>query len=645
VNYKEHSAWQYNAIAFQGDRNVPRFSPLGMAGIIQLNGTEVEACPAQLVVPFTASGASLHGSFPSVCIGDSALTLLSADMDFRQESAGPTATAVAYDIWNSNEVKFSASSRCLTRWSHTLLSAYGAPNLFSQNMLGTHEGWARLDGQSDPACPGSANTALLGVLTKAVDFDPTSGASRDWSATTLGGVGVKSALIKYDPAYWPPEDFRSSDASTERAAGLTDRAKVNIPGSVVVIPRVELRWNAGGQLIRDTYIELTNDGPADVMLRTYYVQGDPPLAHDPESGERAHAGWTPMCGLLMLSANQPVYWSVATGLPAGAISFVDVDPGPPPGRPTAGPSGERFLRGYLMVWAVNSAGEEIQWNHLSGRATVVDVNDSSAWTYSPITVTAFDQGGAIGPGDATGTPFILNFDGLEYGKFTTHLLMSYFQPDSGALSGQTPVMTDDDLTLLVVPTDLRASGTGPGRTNVTFTVWNQNGTKMTGMSRCVTGWDQEYFRAYADPNYFMNPFAQTTAARAMLWGEAHASCPGSAPTALLGVWHSDLTFYDAARAAVGEVLPTLGGTTTDTTVIMRVDPTCGAAYRRPGDADLDGDVDLVDAAAMSRCFWSTVTDVRPGCSAVQFSVLNVDHNNIIDLSDYDVIQDHWIGPR
>jgi hypothetical protein len=40
-----------------------------------------------------------------------------------------------------------------------------------------------------------------------------------------------------------------------------------------------------------------------------------------------------------------------------------------------------------------------------------------------------------------------------------------------------------------------------------------------------------------------------------------------------------------------------------------------------------------------------VTDVRPGCSAVQFSVLNVDHNNIIDLSDYDVIQDHWIGPR
>jgi hypothetical protein len=165
------------------------------------------------------------------------------------------------------------------------------------------------------------------------------------------------------------------------------------------------------------------------------------------------------------------------------------------------------------------------------------------------------------------------------------------------------------------------------------------------LSRCVTGWDQEYFRAYADPNYFMNPFAQTTAARAMLWGEAHASCPGSAPTALLGVWHSDLTFYDAARAAVGEVLPTLGGTTTDTTVIMRVDPTCGAAYRRPGDADLDGDVDLVDAAAMSRCFGSTVTDVRPGCSAVQFSVLNVDHNNIIDLSDYDVIQDHWIGPR
>ncbi|MCP4590202.1 MAG: hypothetical protein GY842_05635, partial [bacterium] len=46
-------------------------------------------------------------------------------------------------------------------------------------------------------------------------------------------------------------------------------------GSLLIFPKVELRWDASGQLIQDTFIDLTNDYPDDVRVRVYYVNGDP----------------------------------------------------------------------------------------------------------------------------------------------------------------------------------------------------------------------------------------------------------------------------------------------------------------------------------------------------------------------------------
>jgi hypothetical protein len=300
----------------------------------------------------------------------------------------------------------------------------------------------------------------------------------------------------------------------------------------------------------------------------------------------------------------------------------------------------------LVLWAVNSAGEEIHWNHLSGRATVVDVNNTSAWSYSPVAAAALNQGGAVGPGDTLGTPFILQFDGSEYTQLTSHLLMNFFLDGSPALSGGVSTVTNmGDLTLLVVPSDLRSVSTGPVHTKVVFQVWNAYEFKLTGMSRCVSGWDQELLQAYAEPNFFLDTYTQTTCARAMLWGEANASCPGSVAAPLLAVLHSDVTFNGSARAATGELLPVLGTNTTPSSAIIQVDPNCGSSYQRPGDCDLDGDVDLEDVGSLQRCLGASSGNVPPRCVQAEFERLDVAANGVIDLYDYAVIQDHWIGPR
>jgi hypothetical protein len=41
---------------------------------------------------------------------------------------------------------------------------------------------------------------------------------------------------------------------------------------VLVFSKVELRWDANGALIQDTFIDLTNDFPAATRVQLYFVQ-------------------------------------------------------------------------------------------------------------------------------------------------------------------------------------------------------------------------------------------------------------------------------------------------------------------------------------------------------------------------------------
>ncbi|HRX86068.1 MAG TPA: hypothetical protein P5572_13695, partial [Phycisphaerae bacterium] len=100
-------------------------------------------------------------------------------------------------------------------------------------------------------------------------------------------------------------------------------------------------------------------------------------------GAPAEATWNWVDVGISLTANQPTYWSAATG--RGGVDvppFTILMPGPPPGQPAADGSGDRVLRGFILAWAVNAEGEEIRWNHLTGGATVVNYERGTSWEYA-----------------------------------------------------------------------------------------------------------------------------------------------------------------------------------------------------------------------------------------------------------------------
>ncbi|MCP4590027.1 MAG: hypothetical protein GY842_04735, partial [bacterium] len=171
------------------------------------------------------------------------------------------------------------------------------------------------------------------------------------------------------------------------AVFAADRVSASEKGSILIYPKIELRWDSTGNLIQDTFIDLTNDHQDLVEMKGYYVNGDGPLDADPGATppERAHKGWNSKGFSFDLTGNQPSYWSAATGQPGpdqAVAKFTSLDPGSPNGRPDPDGSSDRVLRGYLIVWATTDTGEEIRWNHLKGDAVIINYMAGAAWEYT-----------------------------------------------------------------------------------------------------------------------------------------------------------------------------------------------------------------------------------------------------------------------
>ena len=370
-----------------------------------------------------------------------------------------------------------------------------------------------------------------------------------WTATTDFGINRScSAEIKVD---------REPVTSTASK------------GSILVFPKLEIRWNADGHLIQDTIIQLDNDINQKVFVQAYLVQGDPPLFEQPLIFERSHLGWNWVDNLFELTGNQPIYWSVSSGLPAGFSPLPMLDPGPPPGRPDPDNhlSGERVMRGYLLVWAVDAVGKEIRWNYLSGKTTIVNYANGSAWEYLPYAFDArcvetrqepldcldWDSNGVCCYAEPI--PGSLPLDAFQYDMVPQMLLMNFFAVGSDAMSKPNqPVLADTDLTLLPMDIDLRQETDGPVTTKAFFTVWNSNEFKFSGLDRCITFWDQALLGNY-NPinNHFLRQNLQTDCGKARIDGLASSVVcgPDSQNASLLGVQMTEMNFTitgDQARA-------------------------------------------------------------------------------------------------
>jgi len=396
---------------------------------------------------------------PTALFSDSSLTFMAGDLDLRQDTNGPSATKADFEIWNEDEVRFSGTERCVTCWDTTLAAFFNAPNHFLIPFLHTNKGRARVNGIGSIVCPGSVDVALLGVIVRELTFSGFPFPSMR-SAITPVGEGVEDATILYDIPVRPEELSAPSETaapvdaigrgqplrSVSRSPKLPvetfaaqDRGAVSDKGSLLFWPRVELRWNNNGLLIHDTFVSLTNDFPDDVYVQLYFVNGDEPLdavfiGDPPQLVERAHPGWNNVDAQVLLTGNESTYWSTLTGRPKSVARFLTLDPGPPFGRPDTDPRnpGGRMLRGFVVGWAVDRDGKEINWNHLSGSATGINYREANAWEYNAWAVQCV-SGVAVGQ-QPDGTPGQLNLNNVEYAPLPERMLFDFYATGSQALS-------------------------------------------------------------------------------------------------------------------------------------------------------------------------------------------------------------------
>ncbi|MEO1597244.1 MAG: hypothetical protein AAFR78_01690 [Planctomycetota bacterium] len=163
-----------SAAALQGSNG----DTVGVAGTINMDGVEYSSAYNGYTVNFAASNGAL------------AIDLL--DHDFADKNADAPVTKIVAEIWNSDEVKFSGTSRCVECSSMDSLDDWSdsAVNFFRSGSLGTAFGKARLSTEANGSCgEASAERAFMASI----------------SAGSAAGTGSRSATITYELTSEPEE--------------------------------------------------------------------------------------------------------------------------------------------------------------------------------------------------------------------------------------------------------------------------------------------------------------------------------------------------------------------------------------------------------------------------------------------------------
>ena len=165
-----------SAAALQGNNG----DAVGVAGTINLDGVEYSSAYNGAVMNFVAD--------------KSVLSIELLDKDFADKTTGPATTKIVAEIWNSNKVKFSGTSACVTcvdgadvgEWSDS------AVNFFRHSSLGTDLGKARLSTEANGSC--GADSAEHAFLAAAYE-----------GQGSIVGTGTRSATITYGLESEPEE--------------------------------------------------------------------------------------------------------------------------------------------------------------------------------------------------------------------------------------------------------------------------------------------------------------------------------------------------------------------------------------------------------------------------------------------------------
>jgi hypothetical protein len=319
------------------------------------------------------------------------------------------------------------------------------------------------------------------------------------------------------------------------SAFAQDRVSTSTKGSLLWFPKIELRFDAGGNLKQDAFIQLSNDFTTDVHLVTFYVLED----------------CTRFYIDIDLTKNQPVFWSVATGQPYGVAPLTVIRaPYPDPEG-----SGDLVLRGFYVAFAANQQNRQIRWNHLTGLLTAVNYAQGHAYEYAPYSFQAL-QGNN---GDPVGTAGQIKLDGVEYSIPFNRLQLDFQASGSTGFSGGGRIVTHDtDVTLVLAFLDLRQDRYYY-RTKAKYFIWNAEEISYAA-EYCIQCWSQRLLSNVG--GIFLVENLQTANGRAQIDGEFSTVCAVNPPnpqiintaSPLLGLAVKVLTFDNNDVTTAGETL-------------------------------------------------------------------------------------------
>ncbi len=323
-----------------------------------------------------------------------------------------------------------------------------------------------------------------------------------------------------------------------QASLAQDRASTSQKGSVLIYPKVEIRFDAAGNLTQDTFIQLTNDFPSSsVHVVLFFVS---------EFCDRLYTD-------IDLTHNQPAYWSAATG--QGTINVAPLTALTAP-YPDPEGSTDNVIRGFLVAIATDLENCQIRWNHLTGLATVVNYADGHASEYNPYAFAARSGNN----GDPVGSCGTVYLDGSDYDYSFNTLLLEFIASGSTAFSGGgRVVMHDTDVSLVINDIDVRQDR-DQYYTKARYLIWNEDETSFQ-MEYCITCYDE---RLLSDVGgLFLVQNLQTNMGYAQIAGLASEICdfpPDIITTdvALLGVATKVLTFDNGDVTTAASSLPGSG---------------------------------------------------------------------------------------
>ena len=267
-------------------------------------------------------------------------------------------------------------------------------------------------------------------------------------------------------------------------AYAADRVSASEKGSLLVYPKIEIKWDTAGELIQDTFISLNNDHPLDRHIVMFFVS-------DTLECEGIYHDTT-------LTGNEAAYWSAATGFPKMVGPFSE---------DLAGDDGcgNDRVAGFIVVFATNENNEQVRWNHLYGAGTIINYTDGFAWEYNAYAYKVLDP---WSNGSVVGTAGTILMDGAEYEQCFSTLLMDFFASNDLSDADYDPSAVDNgfkidtDLTLVIANWDFRQGG-GHFLTKADFWIWNEMEVSRRA-HYCVECWDKSLLSSHGGPFLISN---------------------------------------------------------------------------------------------------------------------------------------------